>query len=202
MQDSVRDSRVHGAGGVLLQLCTARWPTNGAALHKLDRMLIMAVRHAGCSRLFMLRKHPTRIYPGCIDVCELQPGADVRKVLPTRLFVIHRHMVAPAQVLMTEVYDGKAADIWSCGVMLYVMLMGAFPFRRPEDDKVKGVRRMQLMFGRIISADFLLPPNVSHPHPVAVAVIPTSDPTPDPQVDTASDPDFDASLVPVATAGD
>eukprot|EP00210_Caulerpa_lentillifera_P003316 g3166.t2 len=32
-----------------------------------------------------------------------------------------------------EIYDGKKADIWSCGVLLYAMVFDCFPFIKNED---------------------------------------------------------------------
>nr|XP_019707488.1 serine/threonine-protein kinase SAPK1 isoform X4 [Elaeis guineensis]XP_029121476.1 serine/threonine-protein kinase SAPK1 isoform X4 [Elaeis guineensis] len=59
--------------------------------------------------------------------------------------------IAP-EVLSRKEYDGKIADVWSCGVTLYVMLVGAYPFEDPDDP-----RNFRKTLGRILSVQYSIP---------------------------------------------
>ncbi|XP_022751303.1 serine/threonine-protein kinase SRK2I-like isoform X2 [Durio zibethinus] len=59
--------------------------------------------------------------------------------------------IAP-EVLLRQEYDGKIADVWSCGVTLYVMLVGAYPFEDPDEP-----RDFRKTIQRILSVQYSIP---------------------------------------------
>ncbi|CAN1278367.1 Serine/threonine-protein kinase SRK2E [Linum perenne] len=59
--------------------------------------------------------------------------------------------IAP-EVLLKKEYDGKIADVWSCGVTLYVMLVGAYPFEDPNEPK-----NFRKTIQRILNVQYSIP---------------------------------------------
>ena len=62
--------------------------------------------------------------------------------------------IAP-EVLSRKQYAGEIADVWSCGVTLYVMLVGAYPFEDAKDP-----RNFRKTIQKIMSVDYAFPKNL------------------------------------------
>ncbi|UPX16208.1 Non-specific serine/threonine protein kinase [Ascochyta rabiei] len=65
------------------------------------------------------------------------------------------HYAAP-EVIKTTAYDGAKADVWSCGVILYVLLTGTPPFNYSGDD-----RDLKYLFRAIERGEYVLPDTLS-----------------------------------------
>ena len=61
--------------------------------------------------------------------------------------------VAP-EVLRGQGYDGRSADVWSCGCILYVLCSGHMPFDEPQ---------LAALFVAITQARYRMPPHFSAP---------------------------------------
>ena len=55
---------------------------------------------------------------------------------------------ASPEMIKGEPYNGMISDIWSCGIVLYCMLVGCLPF---DDDE------LQSLYNKILKGDFVLP---------------------------------------------
>ncbi|KAJ6241832.1 protein kinase [Anaeramoeba flamelloides] len=62
------------------------------------------------------------------------------------------HYVAP-EIILGKGYDGEKCDIWACGVILYVLLVGALPFKN---------KNPQLLMKQILSGRYFVPNFMSH----------------------------------------
>ena len=57
------------------------------------------------------------------------------------------HLQAPEVILADNHYDGKRADIWSCGIILYAILFGRYPFDAREPRFAR----------KIVTANYVVP---------------------------------------------
>ncbi|WIA16599.1 hypothetical protein OEZ85_013266 [Tetradesmus obliquus] len=65
------------------------------------------------------------------------------------------------EVLQSRVYDGKTADIWSCGVVLYTMLVGRYPFQSNAGEGAGLGQEVMEMLKKMKAQEYHLPDSLN-----------------------------------------
>ena len=61
---------------------------------------------------------------------------------------------APPEMLEGQQYNGEAADIWSCGIILYAMLCGNLPFAESKEEIIlKKIKKQNFIIPSYLSKD-------------------------------------------------
>lgn len=75
---------------------------------------------------------------------------------------------AAPEMVAGKKYDGLAADMWSCGVIIYAMVCGFLPFEDPKTNK---------LYQKILNAEYSIPDFVSDECKDLIRKILCTDPT-------------------------
>ncbi|ONK78547.1 uncharacterized protein A4U43_C02F19980 [Asparagus officinalis] len=113
------------------------------------------IKHPNVVRLYEVMGSKTKIF----IVLEFVTGGELFDKIPENLLLDQfgnlkvsdfglSALSQQVRVLNDEGYHGATADIWSCGVILFVLLAGYLPF---EDDN------LMILYNKICAADFTFP---------------------------------------------
>ncbi|RHZ87854.1 hypothetical protein Glove_29g195 [Diversispora epigaea] len=69
------------------------------------------------------------------------------------------YYLAPEVIMQEGLYAGRAGDIWSCGIILYIMLMGAYPFN--SNERIDGVDGLKALYAHISATTLIFPEQIS-----------------------------------------
>ncbi|GLI60100.1 hypothetical protein VaNZ11_002131 [Volvox africanus] len=98
-----------------------------------------------------------------LKLCDFGYSKDVSKSTASKSKVGTVGYMAP-EVMKScgKYYDAKVADVWSCGVVLYVMLYGVYPFdNQGEDQGISEAQKVRRMLERMETEAYVLNPNLS-----------------------------------------
>lgn len=67
--------------------------------------------------------------------------------------------LAPEVIIcqVNQSYDAKLCDLWSCGVLLYVMVIGSYPFQENNSAHGKKVADVEKLLKKIVNVDYKFP---------------------------------------------
>ncbi|KAK9840995.1 hypothetical protein WJX81_004902 [Elliptochloris bilobata] len=93
-----------------------------------------------------------------IKICDFGYSKHLQKDSVPKSRVGTPGYTAPEIISNLHIEDAAKIDIWSAGVMLYVMLFCCYPFERPDDNNNQGdQQKYQRLLQRIMRADYWFP---------------------------------------------
>lgn len=154
----------HASGGELLQYIrnAEKHRLTERESRRLFRQIVSAVDYCHQHSLIHRDIKPENILldaNGDIKIIDFGFSRDFKPDVPLDSFIGSPHYAAP-ELLRGIKYSGPEVDIWSLGILLFVMICGRQPFKHPD---------MKILYDKIIACEYEFPDFISPCTPAFVS---------------------------------